>query len=169
MNVLFHTATAIATVVLVADSVRPAVSGGSYILGCLLSLIIGVIFHGILDYIPHCYPVNSRIDVMLSLLLMILLFWKTNRKYKPIVAASFIGNVLPDIIDLSPAILNKYFHLNIAVITKIFPWHQTLYSGSIYSDNCDVSNLNHLMIIAFVCIVCWLRKKQLEEIFFKNA
>lgn len=164
MNVIFHTAAAAATVVLIADC-ESKVTMTSYMLRCLLSVAVGIIFHSILDYVPHCYPLNSKVDVISSLFIMIFLFWQTPKRYKIILAAAFIGNILPDIIDLLPGILNKLFNLKIKIIAKIFPWHWPLYSGSIYSGSCNVSNLNHFIIGALVCIICWCRKKQFKAIF----
>jgi hypothetical protein len=167
MNVIFHTATAVATVVLIADC-KSKVSSISYMSRCFLSLATGIIFHSILDYVPHCYPLNSKLDVIISSIIMIFLFWRTPKQYKIILAAAFIGNILPDIIDLLPGILNKLFNLKIKIIAKIFPWHWSLYSGSIYSGSCNVSNLNHLMIVALVCVICWCRKKQFKAIFISQ-
>lgn len=134
---------------------------------CLVFLI-GIIFHGILDYIPHCYPFPSKIDAILSLLLIIVAILSADRKYRLIVAASFAGNIFPDLIDLSSGILNKYMHLNIPVFPKVFPWHWPEYSGSIYNGGCNVSNINHSIVIAMVLMICILKREDFKSIFLSQ-
>ena len=171
MNVLFHTATAIATVVLITDTNRPLLKMYDRInvRDSFLALFVGIIFHGILDYMPHRYPVNSKIDAIASLFIFIaILFW-VDKKYKLIIVASFLGNILPDLIDLLPGILNKYFSFNIPILPKIFPWHWPEYSGSIYKGGYNISNLNHLLVLLFVLIICLVRYKDFREIFIRNS
>lgn len=167
MNVLFHTATAIATTVLVTNTDRHVLNllDKNILVSCFFALIIGIIFHSFLDYIPHRYPIPSKTDVVISLLLMIILTLAGDRKYRPIIIVSFLGNILPDLIDLSPNILNKYLHLHIPLFPKIFPWHWSQFSGSIYEGNSGLSNLNHLFIIIFVLVVCGVRFKDFKRIF----
>jgi len=167
MNVLFHTATAVVTIALVADSGKSR-SGLSTIPDVGVALGLGIFFHAILDYMPHCYPLHSKPDAIISLILMVCLCWKANKGYKVLVIASCIGNVLPDIIDLAPAILNKLFHLHIILMPKIFPWHWRRYSGSIYTGGCSISWLNYGMITLLTLIICWYRNNGLKIVFQKN-
>lgn len=46
----------------------------------------------------------------------------------------FIGSLFPDLIDLGPAIANKYLGLSLPVF-KVFPWHWQEHSGSIYDGS----------------------------------
>jgi len=163
MNVFFHSITAIGATVMFTDTSKPVKK--SVLKRCCLVFIAGNFFHGILDYIPHRYPINSKIDAVLSLSFIIFAILFTNRYYKFIVAASFLGNIFPDLIDLSSGILNKYLHFNFHIYPKIFPWHWPQYSGSIYKDGFEVSILNHFIILAFVFIVCIARFKDFKEIF----
>lgn len=166
MNILFHLITAIGAAVLLTDTSKPI---EKYIaIRCCLIFIVGIFFHGVLDYIPHAYPINSKIDAILSLFFIILAILFTNRNYKFIIAASFFGNIFPDLIDLSSGILNKYLHFNFHIYPKIFPWHWPQYSGSIYKDGSEVSILNHLMILAFALVVCLMRFRDFKEIFLPN-
>lgn len=128
----------------------------------VLCFVTGVISHGALDYIPHCYPVNSKIDVVISSLLIMIITLLAKSKYRIIVGLTFLGCIFPDIIDLSPAILNKYVGLNLPIHRNVFPWHLHIYSGSIYSDNCGVSTFNHYLTVLVVLIICWTRQKDLK-------
>jgi hypothetical protein len=114
---------------------------------------------------PHHYPVNSAIDVIMSLLIMMIVFLRTNKRLKIIAAFSFLGNILPDLVDLAPSILNKYLHLKLPIISKIFPWHWPQYSGSIYTGSFNVSILNHLAVLFLVFIICFIRYKDFKAVF----
>lgn len=72
MNVLFHTAAAIGVLAIVTEtqSSYSLFSSKSIKLG-LVSFILGVASHGILDVIPHTYPFNSKLDAIASFLIMI--------------------------------------------------------------------------------------------------
>lgn len=165
MNVLFHLTSAIGLAVLLTDAksltrsqtVRPVLVTG------ILGFAAGIISHGALDYIPHCYPVNAKADAVTGLLLMLFLTVKTNRKFRFITVATLLGTVFPDLVDLAPAILNKQLDLNLPIVEKIFPWHWKEYSGSIYQSSCNISTLNHLLLGASVIIVCWCRRVDVVE------
>jgi hypothetical protein len=171
MNVLFHTSTAIAIAVTTIDidiiSDKRIITKKNITTG-LLAFVLGVMSHGVLDYVPHCYPINSKIDIFAGLLMIITLTWLTNRSFRPIMFASFVGSVLPDVIDLLPAILNKQLHLNLPILNKCFPWHWKIFSGSIYSKDCMVSTLNHIGLILSIIIILWLRQKDVKIIFKKK-
>lgn len=167
MNVIFHTSTAICVAVLLTDTERigQSVFSKNSILTSILAFTVGLISHGALDYIPHCYPINSKLDAVVGLTMIFVTTWLTNKKYRFIMGLSFLGCIFPDIVDLLPSILNKQLGLNLPTIDKIFPWHFHDYSGSIYSDNCNNSTLNHLLLLLTICIVCWCRQRDLKIMF----
>ena len=74
-------------------------------------------------------------------------------------------SIFPDLIDLGPAIANKIFGINLPILEKLFPWHWPHYSGSIYTNNCGVSTLNHFLVVFTVVVICWFRRKDLKTIF----
>jgi len=165
MNVLFHLTSAIGLAVLLTDtkSITRSQTVSPVVVTGLLGFIAGIISHGALDYIPHCYPVNAKADAVAGLLLMLFLTVKTNRKFRFITVATLLGIVFPDLVDLAPAILNKQLELNLPVVEKVFPWHWKEYSGSIYQNSCSISTLNHLLLCTSVIIVCWCRRADLLE------
>lgn len=168
MNVTFHTIAAIGVTAALVDSqsekLEPAQKKIAII---LVSLIAGVISHGILDYIPHCYPIPSKIDVVAGAAIIFFATYMSNRYYQPLIFSVLIGSILPDIVDLLPNILNKYLNMSISTHSKLFPWHWKIYSGSIYNGDCNVSNLNHIIIIISTLIICAMRKKDIKKIFSK--
>jgi hypothetical protein len=143
---------------------RSANSKSTILIGAL-AFTVALISHGVLDYIPHCYPVNSKLDAIIGLTMILTTTWLTNKKYRLIMGLSFLGSVLPDLIDLLPRILNKQFKLNIPVADKIFPWHLSQYSGSIYNGDCSISILNHILLFVTIGIVIWCRRTDAKIIF----
>lgn len=169
MNVIFHVITAIGIAVAITDSkaIEKSVTSRKVIVTSFFAFLVGVISHGALDYIPHCYPINSKIDVILGLAIIIATLWKTNRKYRVIVFFSFLGSVLPDLIDLLPAIANKQLGLDLPIIDKIFPWHLHDYSGSIFKEDCATSTLNHILLLLTLTIDYWSRRGDWRTMFRK--
>lgn len=164
MNIIFHTTTAISVAVLLTDTKRIEQSSTSKaaVLTSVSAFAVGLISHGVLDYIPHCYPINSKIDAFVGLTMILTITWLTNKKYRLIMGLSFLGCVFPDLIDQSPNIINKLLGLNLPTIDTIFPWHLHEYSGSIYNEKCDNSTLNHILLLLTICIICWCRRTELK-------
>ena len=83
MNVLFHTTTAIGIAVLMTDTkgFKSSASLKNTCLTALFAFVLGVISHGALDYIPHCYPLPSKIDVILGLGMIVVGVWTVKAKY----------------------------------------------------------------------------------------
>ena len=109
MNVIFHTTTAISVAVCLIDTKRieQSINSKNVIWISILAFTVGVISHGVLDYIPHCYPINSKLDVITGLTIILTTTFMTNKKFRLIMGLSFIGCIFPDLIDLLPAIINK--------------------------------------------------------------
>lgn len=170
MNVLFHTTAALGVAVLLTNTKRiePATTITRIVLSGFAAFTIGLISHGALDYMPHCYPINSKFDVIAGLTMIVLLTWKTNKRYRLVMALSFLGAVFPDLVDLSPGILNKQFGLRLPIGEKIFPWHWHEYSGSVYSGSCKVSMLNHILLLLMVATTCFFRREDMKAMFSKE-
>ncbi|WP_353548214.1 hypothetical protein [Sediminibacterium sp. KACHI17] len=164
MNVLLHTTTGIGIVVLLTNIKK--IERSKYpIVTCVCVCIAGILSHGILDTIPHCYPIPSKLDVLLGLFMILIASWFSNKKYRLIVLSSFIGCIIPDLIDLSPAIINKQLGWNLPILDKIFPWHYKEYSGSIYSGNCNISTINHILLLTIISGICWYKPVTMKTIF----
>ena len=171
MNVIFHVTTAVGLSVILTDTTRlgnnPTLR--STIPSAVSGFAIGVISHGVLDFIPHCYPVNSKLDVLAGLAMILSVTILAIQSYRIIVAATCLGSVFPDIVDLGPDIVNKYLNLNLTLPYNFFPWHWHEYSGSIYEGDCVVSTLNHcLLMLTLLCIV-WARRVDFSRMFLKES
>ena len=168
MNILFHTTAAIGLVVTLNETSSIEYSNKKKIVLGLISFAIGIVSHGALDYIPHCYPINPKVDVIIGAIIMGTLTLLSKPKYRLIVGLTFLGNIFPDIIDLFPQILNKYLELSIPINDKLFPWHWEKYSGSIFIDDCKTSTLNHLILLTVIFAICILKRNTLHNIFNRN-
>lgn len=162
MNVLFHTTTAIGIVVLFTHTKTKKPSTSIFL------FMTGIISYGILDTIPHCYPIPSKIDASLGLLMIITATWLCNKQYRIMVLSSFIGCIIPDLVDLSPSIINKQLGWSLPVFDQLFPWHFKQFSGSVYTDDCTISNINHTILVIVLGSVCWYKRSVVREMFSKS-
>jgi hypothetical protein len=170
MNVIFHTTAAIGATVLLTDTAR---LGGKPTLGQIMptafyTFLIGIILHGALDFIPHCYPINSKVDAVAGLSMILTTVWLTNRHYRPISGLACLGSIFPDVVDLGPKIINKQLNLGLTLPDNIFPWHWHEYSGSLYHEPCNVSTLNHFVLLLTTGIILWTRRTDLKAIVKKS-
>lgn len=160
MNVTFHTLASLATVAVLSRKIKPR---DAFSLPPLNEYIffaagfaIGILIHGILDYAPHNYLIPSIIDVFLSLFLLALALASVKRYLWLLTLACFTGGIFPDLVDLGTAIINKRLGTNLPVV-KIFPWHWSNYSGSIYDGSHHIeSAVYHLTVAAVFSAVCYL-------------
>ncbi len=166
MNAIFHTTTAIGVTVLLTDTVRlgdkPTLK--RVMPTAFYAFFIGIISHGALDFIPHCYPINSKVDAIAGLLMILLTIWLTDRHFRAITGLASLGAIFPDIVDLGPKIINKYLTLGLTLPDNFFPWHWHTYSGSIYNGTCNISTLNHLLLLLTVGVILWTRRTDLKVI-----
>lgn len=165
MNVLFHTSAAVGIIALCAQTI-PRKPGRVQQAGfSLLCLCLGIIAHGILDYIPHCYPIPSALDAGLGMIIILLNVLFASGRYRLIIFSAFLGSVLPDLVDLAPQIIRARSGMAIPLHAPIFPWHWKQYSGSIYSGSCGVSQVNHLTLMACVVLACLVYRKDLRRLY----
>jgi hypothetical protein len=126
---------------------------------------LGVISHGELDYIPHCYPIKSITDIVLGIIIIFTLTLLTNKKYRFITGLAFFGCIFPDLVDELVRIGNIFMGISLPIRENYFPWQWDDYSGSIYTHNCGISNINHILLILTVAIFCWFRRTDLRRMF----
>jgi len=170
MNLVFHIATGIGVVVSLTDTSRvkeKAINKIKVLTGFFV-FIVAVILHGVLDYIPHCYPLNAKPDVILCSVMFVSLIFVTNRRFKFIMFLALLGSIFPDLIDHSTLILNRFLRLNLPMGTKLFPWHWEGYSGSLYHQGWLISTINHIALLITLLIICWQRRLDFRTIFTKK-
>ncbi|MBN2651506.1 MAG: hypothetical protein JXR63_03910 [Spirochaetales bacterium] len=147
MNVIFHTLTGIALGSALTSREKPT-SMTKKIVTPILGFTLGIISHGLLDVLPHTYPLKSHVDIIFSLVAFALTLLIVKKETIPLFTCCFLGSIFPDMIDLGPEMANQFFNLKLPTIkAKVFPWHLPQYSGSIYTKPSPISNLAHTLII----------------------
>lgn len=170
MNVIFHTSTAIALATLAATTnpSKKLISPKSKTIRCIGVFFMGIAAHAVLDYAPHCYPINSKVDVILSSIIILASIFLASKNYRLILAFSVFGNIFPDIVDLSPAIINKQLGLKLPIFENFFPWHWREFSGSIYTNSCRLSSIIHISLAFVLLCIFYFNRISLYHIFRKN-
>ena len=154
MNVTFHAIGSFATAAVLSvgknDGWRSFLAFKKYIVG----FILGILIHGILDFSPHEYPIPSKIDVVLALILLSIFLFISQRQNFLLILVCFAGSIFPDVIDLGPEIANKYLGIEFPHFPfHIFPWHWKEYSGSIYDGNHRIESIIYHLSLLFVCSI----------------
>jgi hypothetical protein len=172
MNVTFHLASAIGLGHAASRYVRTPDFSGWYGPGdaTLLAPVfaLGIFSHGILDGLWHQYPVPMRLDPLLSLILFLLWNAFIQRRFRLLLGVAFLGAILPDLVDLGPAIAGQFgLHLpNLSRLlglhlpaAHLFPWHWPQGSGSIFDGSRRfVSLTNHFIVICFSAVAVWANR-----------
>lgn len=81
----------------------------------------------------------------------------------------FSGSVFPDLIDLSPQILNKQLGVSLPEFETFFPWHKHEYSGSIYDEKHSRSIIYQIIVVLVVVVICYFNKRKLRRLFTSNV
>ena len=122
----------------------------------------GILVHGILDFLPHNYPLSSKFDVIFALVLFLFFLLMAQKQNRLLVLVCFVGAIFPDLIDLSAAIADKHLGIPVSPLSfKIFPWHWKDFSGSVYDDSRNLeSNIYHLsfLLVCFYLIYMYRKK-----------
>ncbi len=145
MNTTFHMLAGVATAAAYSQTAtrRPIT-----VLG--LGFATSVALHGVMDYVPHSYPIKPAADVILALALFAGAFCLAKREARPLLIACCLGAIFPDLVDLASAILNRRAGLSLPVV-HLFPWHWKEYSGSIYDGSRRVASFSaHLLVLLAV-------------------
>lgn len=167
MNELFHVLSAVGISAMVTDTEAVDDKGGlqNRVSTTLYAFSAGIIAHALLDCLPHTYPIRSKPDVIVSIVLAASLIIFSKKPYRLIVAGSLFGCTLPDIIDIGPRMLRAYFGLAVPIHSQLFPWHWPAYSGSLYDQGHTVSAIDHGLFFALLMIVFLTRRQHLNNLF----
>lgn len=167
MNVTFHTLTALATAAFLSSrDVNPAPRQFTHdrLLIQAVGFATGVLVHGMLDYVPHSYPIQSGLDVVISLTLFAVAVIFAKPRHRALVGACFLGSIFPDLVDLGPAIVNKSLGWSLPVV-KIFPWHWPQFSGSVYDGRkAIVLLLCHLVVVGLSVSALYVYRRGLFDL-----
>jgi hypothetical protein len=114
VNLVFHTVFSISASSICAKKIVEDNRPLKYL---TLGFIGNLVGHGIMDIIPHDYPLTLKTDIPISFAIFLLSMILVNKRYITSVLFCFLGGVLPDLIDKAffPIIGLRYL--------KVFPWH----------------------------------------------
>jgi hypothetical protein len=152
MNVTFHAlaSLAIAHVAAVAPRSSRAAASPPFVRHVLVA-VAAVASHGVLDGLPHTYPIPSPVDVMFAPCLVLAWSRLVHPSFRALFITALFGAVLPDVIDLGPSIVARLCGIGLPAGQHLFPWHWPVGSGSIYSPTptqAIVSTVNHAIVVA---------------------
>ena len=152
MNVTFHALGSFATAAALSLGKTENWRSLSAVKKYLIGFAAGILVHGILDLLPHQYPIPSKIDVVLALLLLFLFLFISQKQNFPLILVCFAGGIFPDVIDLGPTIVDKYLGISLPRLPfRLFPWHTKQYSGSIYDGSRALESAVYHISFSVIC------------------
>jgi hypothetical protein len=128
-----------------------------------VACVLAVLSHGVLDALPHYYPLPSIIDAAVSIALVAGWLLLVPRWMRWPLFVVCVAALLPDIVDHGPKDLRRHLHLDLPVLPNVFPWHWPSGSGSLdgYTGPLWLESLtNHVAVVAF-CATAILRTRRL--------
>jgi hypothetical protein len=170
MNVAFHELAALAITQETAARLGPPRAGtptraaraGVW----AVAIVLGLASHGILDALPHYYPLGSWPDVGVSLALLGVWLWLVPRWVRLPLVLVCLAAVLPDFVDHTIRLLNRHFALGLPDHRPLFPWHWRSGSGSYPGRTGPLwreSLTNHLIVLLFAGVSLWRTRALLER------
>ena len=156
MNVTFHALGSFATAAVLslksAEGEFFGLKKSSTWLKMLIGFVAGILVHGVLDFLPHQYPLPSKFDVIFALVLLALTIFLAQKQNWLLILVCFGGAIFPDVLDLSAEIAKKYLGISLPSFSfKIFPWHWKQYSGSIYDGSRSLESNIYYISILLIC------------------
>jgi hypothetical protein len=167
MNVIFHSLASVATAAFLSAQLKDKpINSTTGVTVLVIGFGTGILLHGLLDWLPHQYPLPSVLDVGASLILFSIVFMFARLEARWVLFGCFLGAIFPDLVDLGPAIVNKQMQLHLPT-AKVFPWHWKEYSGSIYDGSRHwLSILNHLVVAGISgCLIFRYRQSLARHLF----
>jgi len=160
MNLIFHTVLSVSTSLIFAKKIVKTDKSIKY-LG--LGFISNIIMHGVMDLVPHNYPVTTMADISISFTFFLLSIIFVRREFLTPVFFCFLGGVLPDLID-------KGFFRVLRINIKLFPWHWTNVINFFYKWYFNHTWLfitsNILAIVVSICLL-WINRRFIFEYILK--
>jgi hypothetical protein len=99
--------------------------------------VVSFLSHGVLDGLKHGYPFSPVLDIALGASIAVGWCLAVRGRFVLLFAAVFFASVLPDLIDLAPAMLKPKLGIDLHLEAggRIFPWHWPDGSGSMFPNS----------------------------------
>jgi hypothetical protein len=168
LNVAFHALAGLAIGQAAATRVstppRQGLARGRDAVVTTIAFGLAIMSHGILDGLPHEYPLRALGDLLATTAVVAAGLWLIQPRFRILLLVTLLGAVLPDVIDHTPRDLNRHLGTHLPELKKVFPWHGAGGSGSLSGDNivfrAHIASLtNHVMVVAFCATVLWLTRR----------
>jgi len=120
-----------------------------------LGFISNIIMHGVMDLVPHDYPITTMMDVFISFALFFLAIIFVKKEFRSAVFFCFLGGALPDLVD------KGFFRVLRMNSIKLFPWHWSNVINFFYKwykHNWLFTMGNILAIVVSLCLL-WANRK----------
>ncbi|HVU50602.1 MAG TPA: hypothetical protein VHL80_07930 [Polyangia bacterium] len=131
------------------------------------TFLLCVMSHGVLDGLPHEYPLRALGDTLWTTGLVAAWMLFIRPRYRLLLAIAFLGAELPDLIDHVPRDLDRHLGLHLPVLPKLFPWHHREGSGSLSGDVPPMARVaslvNHVIVVTFSATLMWISRRALRD------
>jgi hypothetical protein len=127
---------------------------------------LAVLSHGILDGLPHYYPLGTWLDAAVSTALVAIWLVRIRPVLRVPLLVMCLAAISPDIIDHVPRDLNRHLGLHLPELPKLFPWHWRTGSGSMPGTTGPLwreSMTNHGIVVAFCAVVIFRTRHLLSR------
>ena len=167
MNVAFHTLTALAIGQTAACRMEVAQRRRTRVAIAVVTFLLGVMSHGVLDGLPHEYPFRWLGDTLSTTVLFVIWMAIIAPRHRGLLLIAIAGALLPDVIDHTPRDINRHLGTHLPELPKLFPWHHRGGSGSLSGvvpfDARVASIANHIIVVSFCAASLWLSRRALRK------
>ncbi|WP_142414294.1 hypothetical protein [Hathewaya massiliensis] len=160
MNLTYHTLVGVTTSTVISNN-----NHNINIKNIWIPILLNILLHGLMDIIPHNYPLSLFIDcVFTSILILLVLIFFNKRKYKITLICVF-GAIIPDIIDklIIKYLLHSNNYLFIFHKSKFINRFYGMYLKMISGQYFWVLNITNIIIV----IICFIILNKYKKNFFK--
>lgn len=159
MNLIFHTFASLgAAIAFIPDSSGDICRDR---LRRRMALLIptGIMLHALCDLLPHHFPFDLKMDLILSLVLFAVTYQLVPGSAGTLIIAGFISGLIPDLIDKGPDFIFEFAGYEGCDIPIIFFWHNPSFPiRSSLKELNYLSVVSHVAIMAIPVVACILRK-----------
>jgi len=166
LNVTFHTLAALAIGQSAACRLQVAERRRQRVAIWVVTFLLGVMSHGVLDGLPHEYPFQWLGETVATTALLVIWMAIIQPRYRVLLLVAVAGALLPDVIDHVPRDLNRHLGTHLPELTKLFPWHHRGGSGSLsgtVSPDARVASIaNHVIVVTFSVVMLVISRRALR-------
>jgi hypothetical protein len=167
LNIAFHTLAALAIGQSAACRLQVAQRRWQRIAIGVVTFLLGVMSHGVLDGLPHEYPFRWPAETVLITVLLVTWMVIIQPRYRGLLLIAVAGALLPDVIDHVPRDLNRHLGTHLPELPKLFPWHHRGGSGSLSGtvppDAHVASIANHIIVVSCSVLMLVLSRRALRR------